>query len=116
MSSQQVFYVTRQQRVTEWYWYRASPPRVRWKFRLLLWGFLSFIVWLNGGGLSVAQQLEWAKQAGGTNGDQSNNIAADEEGNTYVIGSFANTATFGPGEANETVLTSAGSADLFVAK
>ncbi len=33
-----------------------------------------------------------------------------------MTGFFAGTATFGPGEANETMLMSAGSDDVFVAK
>ncbi len=63
-----------------------------------------------------AQNLEWAKRAGGTDFDEGRRIAVDGAGNSYVTGSFYDSATFGPGEANETTLTSAGSADLFVAK
>jgi hypothetical protein len=52
-------------------------------------------------------------------------VAVDQLGNSYVTGSFggttypnSGTATFGPGEANQTVLTSAGrfSATSFIAK
>ena len=59
--------------------------------------------------------LLWAKRAGGTSGDQGFGIATDSTGNSYVIGSFGGTATFGPGEANETTLTAAGGNDIFVA-
>ncbi len=37
-------------------------------------------------------------------------------GNSYVTGFFAGSATFGAGETNETILTSAGNRDIFVAK
>ena len=65
-----------------------------------------------------AQDLKWAKGVVGTGpySDWGSSIAVDTEGNTYVTGGFNGTATFGPGEANETVLNSAGQADLFVAK
>jgi hypothetical protein len=33
-----------------------------------------------------------------------------------MAGSFSETATFGSGEANETTLTSAGDADIFIEK
>jgi hypothetical protein len=36
--------------------------------------------------------------------------------NSYMIGDFSSSAVFGPGEINETILTSAGSRDIFVAK
>jgi Thrombospondin type 3 repeat/Beta-propeller repeat len=58
--------------------------------------------------------LVWATSAGG---GQAFGIAVDSDGSSYVTGSFVGTATFGAGEANETMLTSAGfSADIFVAK
>ncbi|MGH8564957.1 MAG: SBBP repeat-containing protein, partial [Gammaproteobacteria bacterium] len=60
--------------------------------------------------------LVWAKQAGGTSFDEGRGIAVDGSGNSYVTGIFRGTATFGPGEANETMLTSAGGSDVFVAK
>jgi hypothetical protein len=52
-------------------------------------------------------------QAGGTESDGGEGIAADRYGNSLVTGFFIGTATFGPGEANETVLTGGGG---FVAK
>jgi hypothetical protein len=63
-----------------------------------------------------AQELDWATSAGGAMADQGNGIATDPRGNGYVTGQFAGTATFGAGEANETVLTAAGGLDVFVAK
>ncbi len=63
-----------------------------------------------------AGALEWAKRAGGTGFDQVRGIAIDAAGNSYVTGLFVVSAVFGPGEANETTLTSTGSNDIFVAK
>jgi hypothetical protein len=62
--------------------------------------------------------LLWAKQAGGAGflSDGGADIALDADGNSTVTGSFAESAVFGDGEANETTLVSAGSNDLFVAK
>ena len=62
-----------------------------------------------------AQELDWAKRAGGTSFDQGVGIATDGAGHSYVTGSFSGMATFGPGDANQTMLTAAGS-DIFVAK
>ena len=63
-----------------------------------------------------AQDLAWAKRAGGTGFDEGRGIAVDGSGNSYVTGNFVGSATFGPGESNETTLTSAGGEDIFVAK
>lgn len=66
--------------------------------------------------------LVWAKRTGGPDFDRAFGIAVDEAGSSYVTGMFglfsvgASTAHFGPGEANETTLTSAGSSDIFVGK
>ena len=61
-------------------------------------------------------ELAWAKRAGGTSTDMGLGIAANSAGNSYLSGSFRATATFAPGETNETLLTSAGSHEIFVAK
>ena len=53
----------------------------------------------------------WATKAGGSNYDYGFAIATDDNGNSYVTGRFANTATFG-----SYTLTSSGSDDIFVAK
>jgi len=64
--------------------------------------------------------LIWAKRAGGTKGDYGNAITTLSDDSTVVTGVFGypsgGSATFGPGEPNETVLTSAGFYDIFIAK
>jgi hypothetical protein len=67
------------------------------------------------GEIALGQSLAWAKRAGGANFDQGEGISVDSAGNSHVTGWFTGSATFGPGEANETTLTSVGS-DVFVAK
>ncbi len=53
----------------------------------------------------------WAVRAGGYVGEAGYGIAVDSSGNSYITGHFMFTATFGT-----TMLTSQGSADVFVAK
>jgi len=61
--------------------------------------------------------LLWAKRAGGDTFEQATGIAVDSSGNGYVTGDFWGTAIFGPGEPNETTLTSVkGTRNIFVAK
>jgi len=60
--------------------------------------------------------LVWARQAGGSGFDVGFCIAVDGSGNSYVTGKFSGSATFGPGETNETTLVSAGFVDIFIAK
>ena len=55
--------------------------------------------------------LLWAKRAGGTGLDWGFALAIDGAGNSYVTGRFTGTATF-----DSTVMTTAGSDDIFVAK
>lgn len=64
-----------------------------------------------------AQDLVWAKTAGGTGDrDVGFGIAVMPDGSALVTGSFQKTAIFGKGESGETALTSAGGSDIFVAK
>jgi hypothetical protein len=65
---------------------------------------------------ATAQELEWATQAGSNSFADGRGIATDPRGNSYVTGEFFGTATFGAGEANETMLEAAGGFDVFVAK
>lgn len=60
--------------------------------------------------------LVWAKRAGGSSEDRAIRVAVLADGTAYVTGYFNGTATFGPGEAAQTSLTSAGGQDVFVAK
>jgi len=60
--------------------------------------------------------LVWAKRSGGAGTDRGFSISVDGSGNSYVTGVINGSATFGPGEANQTTLTSAGLEDIFVAK
>jgi hypothetical protein len=60
--------------------------------------------------------LLWAEGAGGPGSDYANAITAHDDGSIYVSGSFYGETTFGLGETNETVLTSAGGWDAFVAR
>jgi hypothetical protein len=73
-------------------------------------------------GEGAGGKLIWAKSAGGIDDDYTVGIAALPDGSALVIGGFDNeyfdegTVTFGSGEANETVLTSAGWMDVFISK
>ena len=63
--------------------------------------------------------LVWAKRAGGTGNDPVNDsitIRSFANGEFMIAGSFSAAATFGPGEAGATILTSAGGVDIFIAK
>ncbi|MCX6647244.1 MAG: hypothetical protein NTY09_12940, partial [bacterium] len=60
--------------------------------------------------------LAWAKRAGGTGGDQGSGITTLSDNSTVATGYFFITATFGPGEPNETVLVPLGLNDIFIAR
>ena len=60
--------------------------------------------------------LLWAKQAGGSNSnDHAEGIAVDASNNIYVTGFFNDSTIFGAGEVHETVLSSSGSFDIYIA-
>ena len=60
--------------------------------------------------------LQWAKRAGGIDGDRGNGITTLSDDSTVITGGFSGTATFGPDEPNQTLLTSAGEADICIAR
>ncbi len=62
--------------------------------------------------------LAWAKRAGGSDahGDSGFGVTALSDDSTIVTGGFSGSATFGDGEVNQTVLTSAGWDDIFIAR
>lgn len=55
--------------------------------------------------------VQWVTQIGGAGTDNGLEIKTDAAGNTYMTGSFTSSITFG-----ESTLTSAGGADIFLAK
>ena len=63
-----------------------------------------------------AQDLLWVARAGGSDQDLGADIAVLSDGSALVTGYFRGTATFGPGEPGQTLLTSAGENDIFVAR
>ena len=62
--------------------------------------------------------LVWARHAGGTEADYAGAIAAFPDDSTVVTGTFDDSATFGEGEPNETVLTAEWLAgpEIFIAR
>ena len=60
--------------------------------------------------------IVWAKSAGGTDQEWGSGITALSDDSIVVTGGFQSSATFGPGEPNETILTSAGYFDVFIAR
>jgi len=58
----------------------------------------------------------WAKHAGGTGWDRGWGITTLSDDSTVVAGRFFDTALFGPGEPNQTILTSSGDYDIFIAR
>ena len=85
---------------------------------------ITVVLVASGVSLSVqAQDLVWAKRAGGNvtggrlySSEDGYGIAVLSDGSALVTGSFNGTATFGPGDPGETLLTSAGGDDIFVAR
>ena len=67
--------------------------------------------------LTDSGNLHWAKSAGGASYyDSGLGITTLSDNSTVVTGKFRESATFGPGEPNQTVLISAGDDDIFVAR
>lgn len=61
--------------------------------------------------VAFSQNLEWAKNLGGTGDDRANIIQTDGSGNVYVAGAYSGTVDFGTGPSS-----SSGDLDLFLAK
>ncbi|MGE3800086.1 MAG: SBBP repeat-containing protein, partial [Candidatus Kapaibacterium sp.] len=59
---------------------------------------------------SSSGEVQWVKSAGGSGMDWGNGVAVDAQGNSYVVGYFSGTATFGTQQ-----VTSAGNYDIFIA-
>ena len=64
----------------------------------------------------AAGALIYAVRAGGTGDDEAFGLAVSPDGTIAVVGFFAGTATFGPGEPQATTLVSAGADDVFLAR
>ena len=60
-----------------------------------------------------AQNLDWARQAGGAGYQEAGSLAADAAGNAFVVGTFQGSIGFNPGAGN---LNSTGVFDVFFAK
>jgi uncharacterized delta-60 repeat protein len=60
--------------------------------------------------------LAWWRTVAGSSSASGSAIAALPNGGALVTGHFAETVTFGSGEPNQTMLSSAGDSDIFVAK
>ena len=63
-----------------------------------------------------AQNFEWAVADSGPDDVKAKAVAADANGNVYVVGSFNGTATLNNGESGQTTVSSTGNADIFVKK
>jgi hypothetical protein len=70
----------------------------------------TFVARYNGDGT-----LAWAKRAGSTGATVARAVSSMPDGGCAVTGRFENTATFGPGEPGQTMLTSGGGNDAFIA-
>jgi uncharacterized delta-60 repeat protein len=60
--------------------------------------------------------LAWAKSAGGAHDDFGRGITTLSDNSTVVTGYFSNSAIFGAGETNETLLNTSGDYDVFIAR
>ncbi|MHC4660668.1 MAG: fibronectin type III domain-containing protein [Planctomycetota bacterium] len=66
--------------------------------------------------INVPAKLDYARNSGSTLADLGEKIAALPDGSYYVVGTFSDTAIFGPGDDRETSLTTYGQGDIFIAK
>ena len=65
---------------------------------------------------SADGSLSWARRLGTDTQEYTGQISFAPDGTLWVAGSFEGSTTLGAGESGETVLTSAGAADLYVAR
>ncbi|MCX6646234.1 MAG: PKD domain-containing protein, partial [bacterium] len=65
---------------------------------------------------STSGILMWAKRAGGSTTDKVYGITTLSDNSTVVTGWFTGSATFGPGDPNQTILTAADGYDIFIAR
>jgi uncharacterized delta-60 repeat protein len=90
------------------------------KYLVATWDEMTGIYMYNEFKVNISQgpgKLIWAKRAGGTSDEEKGcAITTLSDNSTVITGAFQGTATFGQGEPNQTVLTSAGNADIFVAR
>jgi hypothetical protein len=68
------------------------------------------------GAIPIDGNMIWAKRAGGTSTDHSSSITSLSDNSTVVVGQYYDSSTFGPGEPNETTLSSLGNNDIFIAR
>jgi len=60
--------------------------------------------------------LLWARSAGGPSSDEAIDIVSTDDGTSTIVGTFSDTATFGTGEPNETVLVAPEEGSTFIAR
>jgi len=94
-------------------------PEGRYKMLIATWDQETGIYMYNEFSILVSfvfydGNLVWAKRAGGTSNDYGYSITALSDNSIVVTGEFWDSATFGPGEVNQTILSSAGDADIFI--
>jgi hypothetical protein len=88
--------------------------QIKSKQESIMKGIITLLLLISGIGILYCQTTPdwmWAESAGGTGADCGYGITIDNSGNSYIIGSFTGTATFGT-----TTLISSGLSDIFIAK
>lgn len=66
--------------------------------------------------LDSSANYQWAKRIGGSKRDRGTDIALDASANIYLTGHFAGSVDFDPGSDVQTLSSSGGTSDAFVAK
>jgi hypothetical protein len=61
-------------------------------------------------------ELAWVRRAGGSSLDEANAVVELSDRTSIAVGHFNRTAMFGLGESNQQSLTSAGEADVWIAR